>query len=154
MLTNQFEAILKDLEGYFKCQLNPDSNNSCLIQLDSGIQVQIEEDLHHNLIIGVKLGMLPPGRYQETLLKAALKANGYDPLSHGILGFAPKSNTLILFQKIEAQHVKPMKLITVLTPFLEKARLWSESIQRGDIPHVGEGLINPSNPPNLFGLMR
>ena len=56
MVSDQFESILKDFESIFQCPLKPDAKipNTCLIQLNTGIEVQIELDPHANLLIAVR----------------------------------------------------------------------------------------------------
>jgi hypothetical protein len=98
MVASQFQAILQDLEPFFKCKLEPDNNNSCLIKMSSGIKIQIELDRYgDHLLIATRLGVLPAGRFRELVFKEALKANASDSPSQGVFGYSKKSEQLILF---------------------------------------------------------
>lgn len=149
MFTDQFSAILKELEPFFKCSLSPDRNNSCLIRLNSGIKLQLEMDrLGESLLIACRIGVLPHGRFRENFFREALKSNGLD-LSGGIFGFSKKSEQLILFAKIPVKEINYDKLVAILSPLILKANHWVEAFNRGEIPTV---MVKSSSSP--FNLIR
>lgn len=150
MVSNQFETILRDLETFFNCQLRPDMriNHTCLVQLNTGIQVQIEEDPHGQLLIAVRVGTLSEGHYKDNILKAALQENNANTPSKGVLGFSRESSKLTLFITVDPQKMLPAKLNEILPPFLERAKKWSDALSRGEIPQIGES----SHQPNIFGM--
>lgn len=151
MVTSYFSAILKDLESYFKCPLEPDSNNSCLIKLKSGMTLQLEPKGSDQILIGAKLGVVPASAYQERVFKAALRFNDKGPLSQGVLGWSKKSGHLILFILIDTRYINADKLKELLNPFISKAKFWFEAIQKGNVPDIEE---EKSSNTSLFGLIR
>lgn len=134
MVRTQFGAILKELEKFFHCPLEPDENDSCLVKMGSGIDLQIELDRYGFLLIGCRLGAVHMGRYRDNLIRAALKSNEATPPSSGILGFSQKSNQLILFMKIDPKNLSPHQISTLLPPFITKAKQWSDAIAKGEVP--------------------
>lgn len=153
MVTNQFAAILKDLEPYFKCKLEPDSSNSCLIKFKTGLNVQIEPKGAEELLIVVRLGTLPPSTYQDKVFRAALRSNDMQPPSQGMFGWSKKSGQLIYFIIQDLRYFSIDKCTQLLTPFLEKAKLWSETLAGGNVPNVEEQITSGPKP-NLFGLIK
>jgi hypothetical protein len=154
MVVNQFEALLQELEPFFQCQLTSDQNNSCLIKMKTGIKIQIELDRYgENLLMGIKLGAIPPGRYREMLFKEALKSNHTRIPFRGILGYSKKSSNLILFSLLDIRDVNQEKMITILTALLNKAETWASAISKGDIPFsLAESTINSQ--PGIFGIVQ
>lgn len=154
MVANQFEAILQDLEPYFKCKLTPDNNNSCLVKMGIGIQVQMELDPYgEDFVIGARLGVISSGRYREAVFREALKANNFYPPRQGIFSFSRKSGNLILFIAIPLRDVNRDKLIKILNPFIARAHIWSQAISRGAIP-MGVEETASSSKSGLFGLFK
>ncbi len=152
MLSSQFIALLKDLEPFFKCKLEPDQHQACLIKMGIGIRIQLELDSYgENLLVGVRLGVIPMSRYRENVFKAALKANGSSSPSTGIFAYSQKTGNLILFATIPFQEADQEKVIATLTPLIAKAHIWAEALSRGDIPILTE---RPSGQSGLFGLIR
>lgn len=152
MVNSQFGALLKEFEDFFHCPLNPDSQNSCLINMGVGISLQIELDKSGFVLIGCRLGVLHMGRYRENLLRAALKSHDISPPSSGIFGFSHSSNQLILFIKMNPQSLSSQEIDTLLTPFIAKAKLWTDAIANGEVPVVSSE--SSVKGPGLFGLMK
>lgn len=152
MADSQFGVILKDFEDFFHCPLEPDANNSCLIKMEIGISIQIELDRYDQLLIGCRLGALPMSRYRDNLIQAALKSNEAALPSIGIFGFSQKSNQLILFIKHDPNTLTANEILTVLPPFIAKAKQWSEAIAKGETPTVTSSSTE-SAPSGLFGLI-
>lgn len=151
MVSSQFGLILKEFENFFKCPLQPDSQNSCLIKMGIGISIQIELDRTGFVLIGCRLGQLPMGRYRENLIRAVLKSHELYPPSSGVFGFSHKSNQLILFTKLSPQFLTFDQIQTLMTPFIAKAKLWKEAIEKGEVPVVSAEFAVKS--PGLFGLI-
>lgn len=152
MVSSQFGAILKEFESFFNCSLEPDTQNSCLIQLEMGIQVQIELGRDGFLLIGSRLGAVHMGRYRNELIRSALQSNETSRPSQGVLGFSPKLNELILFIKINPQLLSPYFIQTVLPPFIIKAKQWNDAIAKGEVPSIGS-LASKKSPSGIFGLI-
>ena len=136
MVSSQFGALLKEFESFFNCPLEPDNNNSCLINLENELSIQIEMDRYGLILIGCRLGAVHMGRYRETLMRQALKSNEATLPSTGILGFSNKSNQLILFIKLNPIELNSNLIGAILPPFISKAKLWKEAITKGETPSV------------------
>lgn len=151
MVTSQLGALLKEFESFFNCPLNPDDNNSCLIQLGSGVTLQIELDRYGLLLVGCRLGVVHMGRYRNDLIRAALKSNELSSPSTGVFGFSQKSNQLILFIKFDPHLLTIHQITTVMPPFMEKAKKWMDAISKGEVPLMdSESTVKASG---LFGLI-
>lgn len=150
MVTSQLSMILKDLETFFECPLETDSNNSCLVDMGIGISLQLELDRHGFLLVGCRLGMVHMGRYRNDLIRAALKSNELTPLSSGILGFSHKSQQLILFIRVDTQAVPLHQLTEQLSLFTAKAKLWKDAIAKGEVPAIASRQVAGKG---LFGLI-
>ncbi len=153
MVSSQFGGLLKVFETFFKCPLEPDENNSCLIHLGIGISIQIEMEKYGFILVGSKLGSVHMGRYRDNLIKQALKSNASSFPSCGIFGFSQKSNQLILFIKIDPIKLSPHEIVNSLPPFINKAKIWKEAIEKGDIPALDRDSPVSDKPSGIFGLI-
>lgn len=140
MVTDLLGALLLELGRSLKIDnLHPDSNNSCLIKLVNGLQIQIELDRSAQfLVLGTDLGIVPAGKYRENLFKEALKANDMPYPLHGILAYSRKTEHLVLFEKIQITDLNGEKIAAEITPFTEKAAIWADALKRGDIPNIAQ----------------
>lgn len=152
MVTSQFGTILKEMEPFFNCPLEPDSNNSCLITMGIGISIQLELDKYGLLLIGCRLGILPMSRYRDNLIQLALKCNHLDNPSQGIFGFSQKSNQLILFTRLDPASYSTSRILTLLPSFLAKAKKWQDAIAKGETPSIEEEK-SANKPSGIFGLI-
>ena len=150
MIADIFEALLQELgHSLGDVKLLPDQNNSCLIQFPNDqISIQVEVDRSAQfLLLGCKLGTVSGGKYQENLFREALKANALPPPLHGILGFSDKSRNIILFEKLTLKDLNGEKIAAEITPFVDKAKVWSEALKHNDVPiiqgasHSGGGMF-------------
>lgn len=145
MVASPLEAILTEL-GQTSMIMNlistvrswrPNSSNTCLIPFPDGIKVQFELDKEEkNLMIGCVLGNIEPGPYRHRLFGEALRANGMPPPRYGILGYSSKTNNLLLFDFLDLRDLGGNKVSEYLIPFLEKAKIWKEAIEAGNIPSI------------------
>lgn len=154
MVNSQFGSILKEFEALFNCPLEPDENNSCFITLEIGLSVQIEMDRGGMILIGCRLGAVHMGRYRNNLIQQALKLNNNSPLSTGVIGFSQKSNQLILFTKLNPLLLNQNQIITLLPAFINKAKVWKEAINSGEIPENSPHATSSSGPSGIFGLIK
>lgn len=139
MVKELFESLLEELGHTLDIpDLRPDSNHSCLINYPDDFKVQIEMDpMGHSVMLGCDLGPIPTGRYRENLFREALKANGMPAPHHGILAFSNKTEHLVLFEYLNTQDLTGDRIADALAPFIEKAKLWKDSLAKGEIPVVG-----------------
>lgn len=152
MVSTQFEGILKEFEGFFKCPLTPDSNNSCLIKMEIGISIQIELSRYGLVLIGCRIAALPMNRYRENLINTALKFNELTPPSTGIFGFSQKTQNLILFMQLDPNTLSDARIRSVMPPFIEKAKQWVDAIAKGETPTIAQ-TGSSEMPSGLFGLI-
>lgn len=153
MVTDLFGSLLQELGKILEIpDLHPDRNNSCLIKLKSGLSIQLEFDRSGQfLILGSDLGTVPPGRYRENLFREALKANDLPYPNHGTLAYSKKSDHLIIFEKMAAADMTGEKIAAEIMPFSEKALVWKEALQKGDVPIINQGYSSQKSA-GMFGL--
>lgn len=154
MVTNLFESILQEL-GHTEIipvhDLHPDKNNSCLIRLKGGLEIQLELDSKNDyLIIGCDLGPISNGRFREETFREALKANGLPYPRWGNFAYSQKSDHLVLFEKLHTRDLNGEKVADFLTHFIEKAFLWRDSLLRNEVPIISG--IHTTRPIGMFGL--
>lgn len=154
MVTDLFGGILQELGRILEiADLHPDRNNSCLIKLKSGMQVQLEIDPSGRfLIVGTDLGEMPPGKYRENFFREALKANALPYPNIGIFAYSRRNNHLIFFDRLFLPEINGEKIAAFITPFSEKAALWGENLTRGDVPVASQYTTASSRSGGMFGL--
>lgn len=154
MVSNLFESILLELgqtEVIPIKDLHPDKNNSCLIRLKGGLEIQIEMDKEQkNLIIGSDLGPVIEGKYRESVFLEALKSNGLPAPRWGDFAYSENTDHLILFHTFHTDHLTGEKVADFLTHFLEKAFHWKELLSRNEVPAISG--IYATRPLGMFGL--
>lgn len=152
MVKDLYGSLLEELGRALQItDLHPDRNNSCLIRLKNGLQLQVE--IHpktESLLLGCDLGDLPPGRFRVDLFREALRANGLPYPQHGILAYSQKSDHLILFEFLPLKDLTGDKIADEVTPFAEKALLWKNGIANNEVPVVTFAGARPSM--GMFGL--
>lgn len=153
MVRDLFSTILAEIGEALKIpDLHPDQSNSCLINLASGVKIQIEIDKKgDSILIGSELGTIHQGRYRENVFREALKANGMPHPLHGIIAYSKNADKIVLFEKIPLKDYHIEKVIAMLPPFLEKAKTWRDALARGDVPIVS---YTSSSSSGMFGLRR
>ena len=150
MVTDMFGVILDDLGKKIGVPLKPDENNTCLLKMKEGVSIQIEPDKSGDfLLLGCKLGVMPPGKYRENIFRQALKANDLPTVNTGIFSFSKKSDNLILFKKVYLKTLTAERLVQEVKPFVEKAALWANAIEHNDIPEISQVYTSKSG---MFGL--
>ena len=154
MVTDAFGLLLQDLGKLLHIsKLEPDSNNSCLINFPGQISIQMEVDRSGNfLILGCDIGTLPPGRYRELVFREALRSNGLPPPHFGEFCYSKQADKLMLMQQIPMKEIHADKIQSVITPMLEKAKYWKETISRGDTPSISTVSTASKGGAGMFGL--
>lgn len=159
-MISPLEAILKDLKQTALISallassvryLHISSTNCIAIPIQNGLTVQLELDKDmRRLLVGCAIGSLQPNPYRHKIFLEALKINGLTPPHCGVFAFSKATNHLILFQYLDLRDLNGEKVAEFLAPFIEKAKIWQEALQRGDLPSV-----KPPNAPadkGIFGL--
>ena len=146
---NAYEQLLHDLGAILEIHLKPDPNQSCKLEMN-GVTFQIDLDsLSDDLLIGCNLGRIMPGPYREGLFKQALKVNGLTRIPRGNLAFTSKNDCLILFQFLSFGAINGENLYQFLLLFVDHAKIWIDSLTRGEIPALEE---DTSRGQGMFGL--
>lgn len=138
MVSNLYEAILRDFGSFFNTPLQPDSHNNCKINLnDLDISIQIEIDKYGYALIFCRLPEIQ-GRYRDNLIVHALKANEiYHPYT-GVFGFSHKNSQLIVFLRFPAEALDRNKIEAHVPGFLRKAASWTKALKAGQMPDLNE----------------
>lgn len=154
MISDLFSSLLQELSEPLKIKdLKPDSNNSCLIKFQTGLEIQLELDSSGEFfLIGTTFGPLRPGRYRENIFREALKANGMPYPRYGTFAYSKKTDNLILFDKLHVKDLTGVKIFDHIRPFTEKALLWKEALARGDIPSILSGSYSGTPAGGIFGI--
>lgn len=132
--------------------LQADENNSCLLRIPNGIEVQIEADkAQDHLIIGIDLGEVPPGAYRARIFRSAMITNGLPPPRYGVLAYSKQIDHMVLFDRLAMKGLTAGTIASSLEMLIPKAVIWRDAIARGEVP---EGTVKggPQELGGLFGL--
>jgi hypothetical protein len=138
MVKDQFEALLSEVGHALKIpELQPDRNNSCLIKMPLGIDIQMEmHPRSQEFVLGSDLGEVPMGRYRENIFTEALKANGMPYPQHGILAYSTKSGHMVLYEIFHTRDLTGQRIADEIPLFVEKAQMWKDALEKGELPAV------------------
>lgn len=132
--------------------LRPNDQNTCVIPFSDGVTIQVELDQQEkHLIVGSLLGVIEPGHYRNSLFQAALIANGLPSPRYGTLAYSSKSKNLVLYDALDMRELTGEKVADYLGFFLEKARIWKQAIDGGNIPHISATHTSKGSV-SIFGL--
>jgi hypothetical protein len=156
MVVDVFDSLLQELGKALKIEdLRLDDVNTCLIKFDTGLLVYIEPYKKSDfMLISTNIGELPGGRYREDVFREALKSNGLSNIGqHGIFAYSEQSNRLILFGLLSLRELNGEKIAAFLYPFMEKALVWKNTIESGNVP-VADTMktSRTSGPIGMFGM--
>ena len=138
MATNQYEILLEEIGAILGVSLYPDQHNTCLVKLENGLEVQFEMDrTGEYLLLGIDLGIVPPGQYREELFKEALRANGQAaPPRAGVLAFSRDTESLVLHEYLHAHNLNGEQVVFTLGLLAEKGLTWHNAVKSGEVPLV------------------
>ncbi|NGX53462.1 MAG: hypothetical protein K1000chlam4_00174 [Chlamydiae bacterium] len=146
-----FETLISELGNEMEIPLKSDHHQSCLLNFGNHLTVQIDLAADADqVLIGSELGKVTIGSYRESILKQALRVNGLSTTPRGILAYSEKNDSLILFQYFPLTTLNGKKLWEFVQLFLEHSKIWKESLESGDIPHLEEDI--KENGSGFFGL--
>lgn len=137
MVTDFFGSMLQELAKALQlAKLEPDTHNSCTIKFKGGLHLQLEIDRSEmNLIIAADLDTIPAGKFREDVFREALRSNGLPPPNVGIFAYSKQTDHLVLFEMHPIKDLNGIRVAELLSPLIDKARIWKEAISRGEIPH-------------------
>jgi len=131
---DRFASILNELGELINVPLAPDHTRSCALIINGTLHLQIkEEDLQDRLLISTFFGELPPGRFQEIVLKELLKENGSSPRI-GTFCYSRRNNQLGFFTYTSLSRTNGDLLSDVLELFLGRAFAWKAALETGQMP--------------------
>lgn len=135
MLNDRFSGLIEELSSAIKIPLKPDKNNACLIQYPDGMKLYLQASSTQDIFyLAAEIANPGSGKYRENIFKEALKANGLPPPRIGIFCYSPVKDALLLYDSYSYTDVNGERLSELMSSILEKAKLWKESINRGEIP--------------------
>lgn len=140
MASGPYETILQEVgELLHAGELEPDNHNTCLLQMESGLEVHIEmADRQDAVLLAASLGALTPGPYRDDIFRAALITNGQEPPHNGVLGFSDEANELIIYDLIPLEDINGDRIVERLAAFEEKAVKWKASLENNEVPVVSQ----------------
>lgn len=152
-----FEELLTQLSQTMGIPLKIDTHGTCLIALDKELQVYLEPDKDpHQLIIGIVLGRLSPGKLRENFMKAALQANNAPYPNYGTFAYSRRTDQFVLFDRLYMDKAEGKMILDHLMAFADKAKLWKLALQTGRFPikeqPQAKGAAGAVPKDNLFGL--
>ena len=152
MVFDIYESLLQEVGRELGITLTQD-HDTCRVRLPEGLQLQMEIYKRTNqFALCFRLGAPPPGKYRETLLREALKANGLPSPRHGTLGFSAKTEVLYLFELLSLDRLDGKKIVEHLNAMKEKALTWTHAISNGEVPHVVSNATSGGGGMGLFGI--
>ena len=155
MVMNVIDELLNELGKTIEVEdLKLDSNNTCLIKFETGLEVHIEPyESDDFLLICTDFGTITAGRYREDVFLEALKANGLHHPRWGTFACSNQSDHFLLFELLPIKDLNGEKIANFLYSFMDKANYWKNNIDEGRVP-VAETMTTSSakTPGGLFGL--
>lgn len=129
---NPFETLISELGSVLGISLEAEQGRFCKLDIKGKIKIQIEyEEPSDSIRMACFVIALPPGKFREDVLSAALKANHIDP-SSGTFAYAEGAQSLML-QLLLPCSVSPALMATLLGQLTEKGIEWKEAAERGNI---------------------
>jgi hypothetical protein len=142
MIADRFGTLIEELGTALKVKLAPDAHNACRIRFKDKLAVHIEPDsLGDEVQMIIEIGKPGDGKYRQSLLREALRANGVPPPRLGIFCYGQKSDALLLYHTLPMEDLNGAYLADVLGQLAEKARLWRDAISRGEVPPYQPGKL-------------
>lgn len=147
---DRFAQILYDLGSEMDLDLYPDPNRICQLNYHDELHIQIHfDEIKEEIIIACFLCEIPPGRYREKLLRAALISNNDYPRV-GTLSYSEKNNKLTLVEKVYAPNMPSAKLHQIMQDFFDKGKTWKEAVEKGGLLPVQPS--NKNSGGSMFGM--
>ncbi len=138
MVAGLFDSILRELSEALKIgTLESDENHSCLLRFNKECELQLEmSEESETLIIGARIGHVPPGSYRIDVFREALKSNAL-PFPHpGIFAYSDQADELVLFHMMPGKNLTGYKVAEALGPFVLLASQWQKAIKEGETPSI------------------
>ena len=140
MVTDRFGALIEELSTALQVKLAPDSHNACRLKFKDKLEVYLQPDATGDeLQIVTEIGKPGDGKYRQEIFREALRSNGLPPPRTGIFCYGQKTDTLLLYEFLPMDDLNGIHLADVIAQLSDKARVWRESISRGELPPYRSG---------------
>lgn len=135
MITDRFGALLAELSAATKLKFPTDVKMGCKVRYPDKLNVTIELDHTGEFVILLaEIGPPGEGHFKESVMREALRANGQPSVRGGVFCYTPKSNKILLYDRIPMEDLNGQRLAELLQVMTERARQWRDSIARGEVP--------------------
>jgi len=135
MISDRFGALLEELGTLIHKNLVPNSHNALILRLRDKMGIYLEPDrLGEMLNVAIDIGSPQQGPYRESIFREALKANGLPPPRNGIFAYGFKTDSLLIYEQLPLEDLNGPRLLEIMNTLLQKARIWKQAIERGNIP--------------------
>ena len=152
MVTDRFGALIEELAAVTQLKLAPDSHGAVMIRYKDTLQVYIEPDsLGESVHLLIEIGKPGEGKYRENILREALRANGQPFPRLGTFSYGQKKESLVIFEAVSMEDLTGARLAELVSQLSEKARVWRDSIARGETPPV-QSVGTPIRSEGFMGL--
>jgi|AMWB02.1.fsa_nt_gi hypothetical protein len=152
MVTDRFGALIEELAEVIQMKLTPDSHGAVMISYKDKLQVYIEPDVLGEAVdLLIEIGKPGEGKYRETILREALRANGQPFPRLGTFSYGQKRESLLIFETSPMEDLTGAQLAELITQLSDKARVWRDSIARGELPPV-QSAATPVRSEGFMGL--
>lgn len=155
MSVDVYQRLLEELAEAFNLETKGrelGATPSCAVTMDNATQIQVEiaNDQEH-VLLATEIGEVPPGRFRQDFFKAALISNGKGQNKNGVLSYTDEPEQLFLFKYVPLERLTGAELATIIIPFSQKATIWKEALESGNIPQVTADQ-NSAGPGTMFGI--
>ena len=76
------------------------------------------------------------GRYRENVFRMALAANALPYPRFGTFAYSNQTNSLVIYETLPAKDLRGDQVAEFIAPFVQKAIVWKQAIEKGEIPQV------------------
>ncbi len=128
-MKHRFQELIEELGTTLDIALHVDQLGACSMIFDEKLEVQIDKFGEGDLLIAAFICPLPPGKFRENILLAALRANNHLYPRVGIFGYSERENQLALFQLIDMKDLTGDKIANALAEFVPAGLEWKNSIE-------------------------
>lgn len=130
-----FDYLIAELAKELEIPLTIDPHQSCRIEFDSGLTLQIDlASTADRIVLGSDLGLVPPGVYRTQILEKALIVNGTSVVPRGILGFSQRNDHLFLFLFVPIENLSARQMCNWVDLFIEHAQIWVDCLKNQEVP--------------------
>ncbi|HPE84799.1 MAG TPA: CesT family type III secretion system chaperone [Chlamydiales bacterium] len=141
-----FHDLIYQLSEKFGTELAVDSNGACQFIVDNTIALQLEPDpSEEHLLVASPIFELPPGKFRQEVLEAALAANANPVPPLATLCYSQQTSALILFAYLSMKNLHIDALSDYLSHFLAIALDWKNALDVGQTSPIKTYMTKDQN---------